>query len=71
MSFTAMVSVCQTHSVLQSVSANIVTVLIARCMAIGHARDVTALQTEFKKSKHKLSEILHPASTKETKAPRT
>ena len=47
--FTAMVSVRQIHSVLQSVSANIVTVLIARCMTIGHARDATALQTEFDK----------------------
>ena len=49
MSFTAMVSVCQIHSVLQSVSANIVTVLISRCMTIGHARDATAVQTEFDK----------------------
>ena len=45
----AIVSVLQTNSVLQSVSADIVTVLMAKCMTIGHAGDVTALQTEFDK----------------------
>ena len=46
MSFTPIINVCQTNSVLQSVSADIVTVLFARCMTMVHAKRCNRTYTD-------------------------
>ena len=53
----------QINSALQSVLSGIVTVSIARCMAMTHAKDVTVLYRSQREVKNKLNQVLHPASS--------